>query len=100
MQVSTVVSTRGFQQQDQEAQKCFVKKVVDLLGDSNCDFFVGDNTKDNVTFEDNNRTARLPYSGDSKVYAVLDGGGTSAAEWAEMGHAEYPILTFLLSEEY
>lgn len=103
MQLSTITATPAFLNLEEEAKNAFMQRTLNLLGSSDfpdVDFVVGDPKATAISFEDGDRTARVPFSGGRSVYAKVDGGDHTPAEWAAQGHPEYPILTFLLPSEY
>ena len=103
MKLSTITATPAFLNLDQDAKDAFMKRTMNLLtsGDfPDVDFIVGDPAAEAISFEDGDRTAKVPFTGGQRVYAKVDGGDHTPAEWAAEGHPEYPILTFLLPSEY
>ena len=101
--LSTIVATPAFLHLDPEAAADFRDRALALLtaSGSALDFIVGDPlTTGDPAFEDDGSTARVPFAGTQRVYAKLDGGDLTPAEWAANGHPEYPVLTFLLASEY
>ena len=65
------------------------------------DLFIGDPNATKISFEDEERTCRVPFlGGDQKIYIKIDGGDKTSSEWKKEGYPEYPIMTLMLSNEY
>jgi len=99
--VKTIVSTHGFSDEPDHASQTFVaKSLATFVEQPKVDFVVGDPKATEDKLEDQRRTVRVPYTGTTIVYAKVDGGELTPEQWAEQGHPEYPVLTFLLASEY
>lgn len=109
MQISTIVQTIGFQELSgkegySQIIAPFVSAVLQLMRSSQyweADFFIGDPKAKKITFEDNDRTCRIPFlGGREQIYVKIDGGDKTPSEWKDAGYPEYPIMTLMLSTEY
>lgn len=108
MQISTIVQTIGFQRLFEEENHKgkvapFVSAVLQLLRNEywKADFFIGDPKATKITFEDEERTCRIPFlGGEDTIYVKIDGGEKTPLEWKNEGYPEYPIMTLMLSNEY
>lgn len=119
MEISQIVCTHGFSKIAEEHKETiheFIESTIKLLRLPywEANFIVGDPLANEIKFEDKGRTCRLPVNAPKtkwelsidgpvqfpKLYAKLDGASNTKEEWEKEGHPEYPLLTFLLADEY
>ena len=103
MAFSTIVATNGFNASEQGARDDFMMTAFELFeAFEDVDYIVGDPRQSpgpaGRALEDGGRTLRVHAR--DRFYAKVDGRDATPDEWAESGHPEYPILTFLLPSDY
>lgn len=94
--IATTCQTATFSEVNTDAMWNFFNAVRDLIvkHEAKVDYFVGDNSATEVTYEDEGRTARIPTTSRFTLIAKIDGADHLPEVWAAEGHPEYPILTF------